>query len=154
MAAAGAPPQWLYKQAATKDTRTWLTPFLHSAIQAEVRTGLGDAKGAVAAYKRAVGEASSPDLALLQGLADALAADARQQEAVDFLSAQQPTSGGTGVDDVDLQLLIGKVNPDVYSASPAAADEDCSLHESCWDAGRCTPSGCGMMRRRWQSTTG
>ena len=89
-------------------TRALLDILLHCATQAEARGKLGDAKGAVAAYKRTVGEASSPDLALLQGLADALTADSRQQEAVDFLSAQQ-ADPGTGVDAVDLRLLVGKV---------------------------------------------
>jgi hypothetical protein len=74
--------------------------------------GLRDAKGAVAAYKRAAAEAEAPDLALLQGLADALLSDARPQEAVELLTAQQralkPNLEG-GVDPIDLQLLIGKV---------------------------------------------
>ena len=86
---------------------------------------LGDAKGAVAAYKRAVGEAVSPDLALLQGLADALTADAREQEAVDFLSAQQPGSRA-GLDVVDLQLLIGKVQQRMCFSRPMAAFLECS----------------------------
>lgn len=81
-------------------------------MQAEGRMGLRDAKGAVAAYKRAVAEAEAPDLALLQGLTDALLSDARPQEAVELLTAQQralkPGLEG-GIDPIDLQLLIGKV---------------------------------------------
>ena len=106
----------------------------HCATQAEARGNLGDAKGAVAAYKRAVGEASSPDLALLQGLADALTADARQQEAVDFLSAQQ-AGAGTGVDAADLRLLVGKVTTGVTDLKPVAADDNCQISAAGWHAG-------------------
>ena len=101
-------------------TRALIDDLVGSAPQAEARGKLGDAKGAVAAYKRAVGEVSLPDLALLQGLADALTADARQQEAIDFLSAQQPKPQ-TGVDAVDLQLLIGKVSVQFCALSHMAA---------------------------------
>ena len=78
----------------------------------------------MAAYKRAVGEAPSPDLALLQGLADALTADGRQQEAIDFLSAQQ-AGAGTGVDAVDLRLLVGKVSTAVDDHNSKAANGRC-----------------------------
>ena len=73
---------------------------------------MGDAKRAAAAYKRALAEAELPDLALLQGLADALVSDARPSEAVELLTGQQrslkPGSEG-GIDPTALQLLIGKV---------------------------------------------
>ena len=73
---------------------------------------LGDAKRAVPAYKRAVAEADSPDLALLQGMADALVSDARPREAIELLTAQQrglKPGSEAGIDPTDLQLLIGKV---------------------------------------------
>ena len=152
MAAAGALPHRSCEQVELADTETGFAQQESCTLQqAEARARLGDAKGAVAAYKRAVGEAASPDLALLQGLADVLAADARQQEAVDILSAQKPHQG---VDDVDLQLLIGKVNMGASCPQPCMhASEDC-LTGGCWGACRCTPSGRGMMHKHWQSTMG
>ena len=80
-------------------------------VQGEVRSGAGDFKGAVAAYKRAAAEAPEPDLALMQGLAEALLADGRQQEAATYLLEQRKLAeAGKGLDAVNLDLLLGRVS--------------------------------------------
>lgn len=79
--------------------------------QGEVRSGAGDFKGAVAAYKRAAAEAAEPDLGLLQGLAEALVSDGRPKEAAEYLLEQRKLAeAGRGVDDVSLELLLGRVS--------------------------------------------
>ncbi|KAK9916849.1 hypothetical protein WJX75_007827 [Coccomyxa subellipsoidea] len=76
----------------------------------EVRSGAGDFKRAVAAYKRAAAEAPELDLSLLQGLAEALVSDGRPQEAAEYLLEQRKLAeAGTGVDAVNLELLLGRV---------------------------------------------
>ncbi len=80
-------------------------------VQGEVRSGAGDFKGAVAAYKRAAAEAPEPDLTLMQGLAEALVADGRQQEAAAYLLEQRKLAeSGKGLDAVNLDLLLGRVS--------------------------------------------
>lgn len=79
--------------------------------QGEVRSGAGDFKGAVAAYKRAAAEAPELDLSLLQGLAEALVSDGRPQEAAEYLLEQRKLAeAGTGMDAVNLELLLGRVS--------------------------------------------
>ena len=65
----------------------------------------------MAAYKRAAAEAPELDLSLLQGLAEALVSDGRPQEAAEYLLEQRKLAeAGTGVDAVNLELLLGRVS--------------------------------------------
>ncbi|BDA40354.1 hypothetical protein COCOBI_01-0070 [Coccomyxa sp. Obi] len=100
------------KAGATLEKLTEKEPSDVAAWQAlgEVRSGAGDYKGAVAAYKRADAEAAEPDLGLLQGLAEALVSDGRPKEAAEYLLEQRKLAeAGRGVDAVSLELLLGRV---------------------------------------------
>ncbi|CAL8467355.1 g6892 [Coccomyxa elongata] len=100
------------KAGATLERLTDKEPSDVAAWQAlgEVRSGAGDSKGAVAAYKRAAAEAAEPDLGLLQGLAEALVSDGRPKEAAEYLLEQRKLAeAGRGVDTVSLELLLGRV---------------------------------------------
>ncbi|EIE22110.1 hypothetical protein COCSUDRAFT_42503 [Coccomyxa subellipsoidea C-169] len=100
------------KSGAALEKLTGQDPSDLAAWQAlgEVRSGAGDFKGAVAAYKRAAAEAPEPDLTLMQGLAEALVADGRQQEAAAYLLEQRKLAeSGKGLDAVNLDLLLGRV---------------------------------------------
>lgn len=105
------PQFFLQQECAKRSTASFVLTLFVLFSQGGVRSGAGDFKGAVAAYKRAAAEAPELDLSLLQGLAEALVSDGRPQEAAEYLLEQRKLAeAGTGVDAVNLELLLGRVS--------------------------------------------